>query len=103
MNFRRIRGLVTGLFGGATAGSVAIGEVAQAQQDLGDSIANSVSGAVSSIATNSGGTASGGTSVERSEVSLGEQQGLAISDASGGSNNVSLGDASGGNNVSFES
>ena len=86
MNFRRI----TGLFGGATAGALVLGEIAQAQEDLGDSIANSVAGAVSGIATNSGGTASGGTSVERSEVSLGEQQGLAIADASGGNNNVSF-------------
>jgi hypothetical protein len=84
MNFRRI----TGLFGGATAGAVVLGEIAQAQEDLGDSIANSVTGAVSSIATNS--TASGGTSVERSEVLLGEQKGLAIADASGGNNNLSF-------------
>ena len=87
MNFRRI----TGLFGGATAGAIVLGaEIAQAQEELGDSIANSVAGAVSGIATNSGGTVGGGTSVERSEVSLGEQQGLAIADASGGNNNVSF-------------
>ena len=49
MNYRRI----TGLFG--AAGALAVGtEIAQAQEDLGDSIANTVSGAVSSIATNSG-------------------------------------------------
>ena len=35
-------------------------------------------------------SASGGTSVERSEVSLGEQEGVAIADASGGNNNVSF-------------
>jgi hypothetical protein len=86
MNYRRI----TGLFGGATAGAVALGEIAQAQDDLGDSIANSVASSVSSIDTNSGSTASGGTSVERSEVSLGEQEGLAIADASGGNNNLSF-------------
>jgi hypothetical protein len=87
MNYRRI----TGLFGGATAGAVALSEIAQAQDDLGDSIANSVASSVSSIDTNSGGsTASGGTSVERSEVSLGEQEGLAIADASGGNNNLSF-------------
>jgi hypothetical protein len=87
MNYRRI----TGLFG--AAGALAVGtEIAQAQEDLGDSIANTVSGAVSSIATNSGsgGTVIGGESVEHSEVNLGEQTGLAIADASGGNNNVSF-------------
>jgi hypothetical protein len=86
MNYRRI----TGLFGGAAGAAVIGTEIAQAQDDLGESIANSVSGSVSSIATNSGGTASGGTSVQRNEISLGEQEGLAISDASGGNNNVSF-------------
>jgi len=84
MNFRRI----TGLFSGATAGTVVLGEIAQAQDNLGDSIANSVASAVSTVATSSGGTASGGTSVERSEVTLGEQRGVAIADASGGNNNL---------------
>jgi hypothetical protein len=51
-----------------------------------------VSGAVSSVATNSsgGGSVSGGESVESSSIELGEQQGLAIADASGGNNNVSF-------------
>ena len=85
MNYRRI----TGLFG--AAGALAAGtEIAHAQDDLGDSIANTVSSAVSSVATNSSGTVSGGTSVERSSVELGETQGLAIADASGGNNNVSF-------------
>jgi hypothetical protein len=87
MNYRRI----TGLFG--AAGALAVGtEIARAQDDLGDSIANTVSGAVSSIATNSGsgGTVSGGESVESNSIELGEQQGLAIADASGGNNNVSF-------------
>jgi hypothetical protein len=84
MNYRRI----TGLFG--AAGALAVGtEIARAQEDLGDSIANTVSGAVSSVATNSG-TVRGGESVEHSEVNLGEQQGLAIADASGGNNNLSF-------------
>lgn len=84
MNYRRITGLL------GAAGAVAVGtEIAQAQ-DLGDSIANTVSGAVSSIATNSGGSVSGGESVESNEINLGEQQGLAIADASGGNNNVSF-------------
>ena len=87
MNYRRI----TGLFG--AAGALAVGtEIARAQEDLGDSIANTVSSAVSSVATNSGGggTVSGGESVERSEVDLGEEQGLAIADASGGNNNLAF-------------
>lgn len=93
MNYRRI----VGLFGGAAAGAVAVGaEFAQAQEssggtiDIGSSIANTVTGAVSGIATNSGGTASGGTKVEHNEINLGEQEGLAISDASGGNNNLSF-------------
>jgi hypothetical protein len=85
MNHRRI----AGLFG--AAGAVAVGtEIARAQDELGDSIANTVSGAVSSIATNSSGSVSGGESVESSSIELGEQQGLAIADASGGNNNVSF-------------
>jgi hypothetical protein len=87
MNYRRI----TGLFG--AAGGLVVGtEIAQAQEELGDSIANTVSGAVSSIATKSGsgGTVSGGGSAEHSEVNLGEKQGLAIADASGGNNNLSF-------------
>lgn len=93
MNYRRM----TGPIGGAAAGALAVGaEIAQAQDnsgatvDLGGSIADTVSGAVSSIATNSGGSASGGTSVQRNEINLGEQEGVAISDASGGNNNVSF-------------
>jgi len=84
MNYRRI----TGLFG--AAGAIAVGtEIAQAQ-DLGESIANTVSGAVSDIATNSEDSVIGGVSVEHSQVNLGEQTGLAIADASGGNNNVSF-------------
>jgi hypothetical protein len=85
MNYRRF----TGLFG--AAGAVAVGtEIAQAQDDLGESIASSVASAVAPIATNSSSTVSGGESVESSEVDLGESQGVAIADASGGNNNVSF-------------
>jgi hypothetical protein len=84
INFRRI----AGLFG--AAGAVAAGtEIAQAQ-DLGESIANSVAGAVAPIATNSSGTVRGGESVESSAVNLGEKTGVAIADASGGSNNLAF-------------
>lgn len=93
MNHRRI----TGLFGGAAAAALALGaEVAKAQDNsggtinIGGSIADTVTNAVSGIATNGGSTASGGTQVEHNEMHLGEQQGLAISDASGGNNNVSF-------------
>ena len=98
MNNRRTMGLVGAAV--ATAGAGGIWQIlgAQAQDssggeiDLGGSIADTVTGAVSSIATNSssGGTVTGGTQVEHNEVSLGEKEGLAISDASGGNNNVSF-------------
>ena len=86
MNYRRI----AGLFG--AAGALAVGkEIARAQEaDLGDSIASTVSSAVSSIATSSSGPVSGGVSVESSEVDLGERTGVAIADASGGSNNIAF-------------
>ena len=98
MNHRR----VTGLFGGAAAGALVVGaELAQAQDnsggnitigggtgDLSESISSTVTNAVSGIATNS--SASGGTSVERTEASFGEEEGVAIADASGGNNNVSF-------------
>jgi hypothetical protein len=92
MQTRRITALVGGAAGALAAGF----GLARAQEnsggtvDLGSSIEETVSGAVSSIATNSGGTVVGGTQVEHSEISLGEQQGLAISDASGGDHNVSF-------------
>ena len=87
MNHRRI----TGLFG--AAGALAVGtEIAEAQDDLGASIANAVTGSVSSIATNSssGGDVFGGVSTESNSVELGEQTGLAIADASGGNYNVAF-------------
>jgi hypothetical protein len=115
MNYRRI----TGLFGSAAAGALAAGAgIAQAQQnsgsnvDLGGSIAGTVNNAVSgaspsgnsggSITTggqsgdtisgggSSGGTITGATQVQHNDVSLGDQEGVAISDASGGNSNVSF-------------
>jgi hypothetical protein len=85
MNLRRI----TGLFGGAAASTLAVG-AAQAQDDLGNSIATTVGNAVSSISTSSGGSVSGGASVETNSIELGEQEGLAIADASGGDHNISF-------------
>jgi hypothetical protein len=115
MNYRRI----TGLFGCAAAGALAAGAgIARAQQnsggnvDLGGSIADTVNGAVSGASSNgssggsittgghsgdtvsgggsSGGTITGSSHVEHSDVSLGDQEGVAISDASGGNSNVSF-------------
>jgi hypothetical protein len=87
MNYRRI----TGLFG--AAGAVAIGtEIAHAQEDLGALISSAVESSVSSIDTNSssGGTITGAVSTETNNIDLGEQTGVAIADASGGSNNLSF-------------
>jgi hypothetical protein len=92
MNYRRITELLGAA--GAAVGAVAVGtEIAQAQDDLGANIANTVTNAVSSVATNSsssGGTLIGGVSTESNSVDLGEQTGTAIADASGGNNNVSF-------------
>ncbi|MBA2598999.1 MAG: hypothetical protein H0V00_20450 [Chloroflexia bacterium] len=58
--------------------------------DIGGSIADTVASAVSSIATGSGGgSAFGGASVESNEASFGEDEGVSVSDASGGNSNVS--------------
>ena len=87
MNYKRVAGVA----GGAVAGAALVGsEIAMAQDNLGASISGSVGNAVSGIATNSGGSASGGVQVEHNEIQLGESQGLAISDASGGNHNVSF-------------
>jgi len=87
MNYKRVAGVV----GGAAAGAALVGgEIAMAQEDLGASIAGSVGSSVSGIATSSGGNVSGGAQVEHNEIHLGEQEGLAISDASGGNHNISF-------------
>ena len=87
MNYKRVAGVV----GGAAAGAAVVGtEIAMAQDDLGSSIAGSVGSSVSGISTSSGGSASGGMQVEHNEIHLGESEGLAISDASGGNHNISF-------------
>lgn len=61
-------------------------------QDIGDSIAATVAGAVSGIATHSSSgntTAIGGISTESNDLEFGEDEGTAVSDASGGNHNVS--------------
>jgi hypothetical protein len=55
--------------------------------NIGGSIAGAVTGAVSGIATNS--SASGGARVEHNDIAFGDQEGLAVSDASGGNHNLS--------------
>lgn len=73
--------------------AVAIAPAQQAlAQDIGDEIAATVAGAVSSIATNSSSgntTAIGGISTESNDLEFGEDEGTAVSDASGGNYNVS--------------
>jgi hypothetical protein len=91
---------ITELLGGAAAAlAVSSADIAQAQDssggtiDLGGNIASTVTNAVSDISTGSssgGGTVAGGVQTEHNELSFGEQEGVAISDASGGNNNVSF-------------
>ena len=79
-------GLAVAMVGMAPAGQ------AFAQDDIGASIAASVADAVSGIATHSGGGSNvfGSVSTESNALNLGEDQGTAISDASGGNHNTSL-------------
>ena len=81
--------------------AVAMVGVAPAQQalaqDIGDEIAATVAAAVADIDTNSssGGTVIGGISTQSNTAEFGEDEGTAISDASGGNYNVSLPNGSG--------
>ena len=77
--------------------AVAMIGVAPAQQafaqDIGDDIAAAVAEAVSGIATHSSSgdtTAVGGISTESNDLEFGEDEGTALSDASGGDHNVSF-------------
>lgn len=76
----------------ALAGAAPV-EQANAQQNgggtinIGGSIADTVAGAVSGISSSS--NASGGVQSTNNEMNFGEQEGLAISDASGGNSNIS--------------
>jgi hypothetical protein len=72
---------------------IAPAEQAFAQSEIGDNIAAAVADAVSGIATHSGSgntTVAGSVSTESNALNLGEDQGTAISDASGGNYNTSL-------------
>ena len=78
---------------GLAAAMVGVAPAQQAlAQDIGDDIAATVAAAVSSIATNSSSgntTAIGGISTESNDLEFGEDEGTAVSDASGGNYNVS--------------
>jgi hypothetical protein len=80
-------GLAVALAGVLPVEPVLAQENRGAQINLGGSIADTVAGAVSGIATNS--SASGGVQSTHSEMSFGDDEGLAISDASGGNYNAS--------------
>jgi hypothetical protein len=82
-------GLAMGLMGAVPA-QQAFAQSSGGSINIGGDIAGTVAAAVSGIATHSGSsTASGGVSSEHNELSFGEQEGLAISDASGGNHNAS--------------
>jgi hypothetical protein len=84
---------------GLAVAMVGVTPVQQAlAQDIGDEIAATVAAAVADIDTNSssGGTVIGGISTQTNTAELGEDEGTAISDASGGDFNVS--DPNGGRN-----
>jgi hypothetical protein len=81
-------GLAGALLVGAAVTDVAAQDSRGGSINIGGSIADTVAGAVSGIATG-GGSASGGTQVEHSDIHLGDQEGVAISDASGGNHNLS--------------
>jgi hypothetical protein len=95
---RRVRGvlavtvpavaLAVALVGAAPADYALAQENSGAQINLGGNIADTVAGAVSSISTSSGGNVHGGVQSTHNEMSFGDQEGLAISDASGGNHNT---------------
>lgn len=83
-------GLAVALMGAAPVDQAFAQESGGSSINIGGSIADTVAAAVSGIASgSSGGSAHGGVSVQHNEMSLGEQKGTAISDASGGSHNLS--------------
>jgi hypothetical protein len=96
MSIRRVRsilavavpavGLAVALAGVTPAETVLAQDNSAGTINIGGSIADTVAAAVSGIATSS--QASGGVQVETSNLEFGEDEGLAISDASGGNNNV---------------
>jgi predicted flavoprotein YhiN len=80
------------LIGGLAVAMIGVAPAQQAfAQDIGDEIAATVAAAVSTIDTDSssGGTVIGGISTQSNTAEFGEDEGTALSDASGGDHNVS--------------
>jgi hypothetical protein len=92
MRARRVLAVVVPAVGLAVALVGAPAEQALAQDNsagtisIGGSIADTVAGAVSGIASAS--EASGGVQATHSELDFGDQEGLAIADSSGGNHNL---------------
>jgi hypothetical protein len=84
-------GLALAMIGVAPAQQAFAQESSGGSINIGGSISATVVGAVSDIATPSGGatTTIGGISVENNDLAFGEDESTAISDASGGNHNVS--------------
>jgi hypothetical protein len=80
-------GLAIALVGAAPAQQALAQDNSGGTINIGGSIADTVAGAVSGIATG-GGTASGGVQTEHNELDFGDDEGVAISDASGGNHNA---------------
>jgi hypothetical protein len=82
-------GLAVGMVGAAPAGQALAQQNNGGSIDIGASIADTVTAAVSAIATNGGNsTVTGSESVESSDLEFGDTEGTAISDSSGGDYNV---------------
>jgi hypothetical protein len=83
-------GLAVAMVGVAPAQQSLAQESSGGSINIGGNIAATVASAVSGIATNSGSsTTIGGVSVEQNNLQFGDDESVAISDASGGQHNVS--------------
>ena len=84
-------GLALAMIGVVPAQQALAQETSGGSINIGASISTAVAGAVSDIATDSNGntTTLGGILVESNELEFGEDEGTALSDASGGDHNVS--------------
>lgn len=83
-------GLAVAMVGAFPAQQAFAEESSGGSINIGGSISSTVADAVSGIATHSGSsTTVGGISVEHNELEFGDDEGLAVSDASGGNHNVS--------------
>jgi hypothetical protein len=80
-------GLAVALVGVAPTGQAIAQDNQGGTINIGGNIASTVAAAVSGIASNT--EASGGVLTTHSEMEFGDQEGLAVSDASGGNHNVS--------------